>query len=117
MFFFFKQKTAYEVGTGDWSSDVCSSDLVVVVTESNPLRQGYFIARVKNVYPSKDGIVRRVDICYRNFRVGRKVHEYKGSTEIVVSRGVKNLALLVGMDELWLPRVSALVVIGCREQN
>ena len=28
MFFFFKQKTAYEIGTGDWSSDVCSSDLV-----------------------------------------------------------------------------------------
>ena len=25
--FFVKQKTAYEVGTGDWSSDVCSSDL------------------------------------------------------------------------------------------
>ena len=24
---FFKQKTAYEIGTGDWSSDVCSSDL------------------------------------------------------------------------------------------
>ena len=22
-FFFFKQKTAYELGTGDWSSDVC----------------------------------------------------------------------------------------------
>ena len=27
IFFFFKQKTAYEIGTGDWSSDVCSSDL------------------------------------------------------------------------------------------
>src|SRR5213079_89452 len=27
-FFFFKQKTAYEITTGDWSSDVCSSDLV-----------------------------------------------------------------------------------------
>src|SRR6186997_3044476 len=26
-FFFFKQKTAYEITTGDWSSDVCSSDL------------------------------------------------------------------------------------------
>ena len=26
-FFFLKQKTAYENGTGDWSSDVCSSDL------------------------------------------------------------------------------------------
>src|SRR3546814_1099542 len=27
-FFFFKQKTAYEVRISDWSSDVCSSDLV-----------------------------------------------------------------------------------------
>src|SRR3546814_10977778 len=27
MFFFFKQKTAYEMRIGDWSSDVCSSDL------------------------------------------------------------------------------------------
>src|SRR5213079_1706357 len=27
VFFFFKQKTAYEITTGDWSSDVCSSDL------------------------------------------------------------------------------------------
>ena len=25
---FFKQKTAYEIGGSDWSSDVCSSDLV-----------------------------------------------------------------------------------------
>ena len=27
MFFFFKQKTAYEIVSRDWSSDVCSSDL------------------------------------------------------------------------------------------
>ena len=27
-FFFFKQKTAYEIVDCDWSSDVCSSDLV-----------------------------------------------------------------------------------------
>src|ERR1051326_8102961 len=27
-FFFFKQKTAYEIKECDWSSDVCSSDLV-----------------------------------------------------------------------------------------
>src|SRR5213594_3878964 len=26
-FFFFKQKTAYEISVRDWSSDVCSSDL------------------------------------------------------------------------------------------
>ena len=28
-FFFFKQKTAYEIKECDWSSDVCSSDLSV----------------------------------------------------------------------------------------
>src|SRR3546814_6988456 len=31
-FFFFKQKTAYEMRISDWSSDVCSSDLF----EQNP---------------------------------------------------------------------------------
>src|SRR3546814_5711674 len=28
-FFFFKQKTAYEMRISDWSSDVCSSDLPI----------------------------------------------------------------------------------------
>src|SRR3546814_5668863 len=31
-FFFFKQKTAYELRISDWSSDVCSSDLIRKVT-------------------------------------------------------------------------------------
>src|SRR3546814_1771244 len=31
LFFFFKQKTAYELRISDWSSDVCSSDLDAVV--------------------------------------------------------------------------------------
>ena len=30
-FFFFKQKTAYEIYQCDWSSDVCSSDLGAVL--------------------------------------------------------------------------------------
>src|SRR3546814_17739059 len=37
LFFFFKQKTAYEMRISDWSSDVCSSDLpttCVAMTES-----------------------------------------------------------------------------------
>src|SRR3546814_3705853 len=37
MFFFFKQKTAYEILISDWSSDVCSSDLEAVDLDS---RQG-----------------------------------------------------------------------------
>src|SRR3546814_13877148 len=31
-FFFFKQKTAYEMRISDWSSDVCSSDLCTFYT-------------------------------------------------------------------------------------
>src|SRR3546814_3132719 len=34
-FFFFKQKTAYEMRISDWSSDVCSSDLSQVVAEAH----------------------------------------------------------------------------------
>src|SRR3546814_3182034 len=32
-FFFFKQKTAYEMRISDWSSDVCSSDLMTDVAD------------------------------------------------------------------------------------
>src|SRR3546814_12750539 len=31
VFFFFKQKTAYEMRISDWSSDVCSSDLAAEI--------------------------------------------------------------------------------------
>src|SRR3546814_16242879 len=33
LFFFFKQKTAYELRISDWSSDVCSSDLLRIQRE------------------------------------------------------------------------------------
>src|SRR3546814_18683245 len=33
IFFFFKQKTAYEMRISDWSSDVCSSDLTSSIDE------------------------------------------------------------------------------------
>src|SRR3546814_16523360 len=44
MFFFFKQKTAYEMRISDWSSDVCSSDLIVVL--EHPLTRIDYIKRV-----------------------------------------------------------------------
>src|SRR3546814_9683206 len=38
VFFFFKQKTAYEMRISDWSSDVCSSDLsgTTLITDELP---------------------------------------------------------------------------------
>src|SRR3546814_4448022 len=38
-FFFFKQKTAYEMRISDWSSDVCSSDLHAVALEAERLHR------------------------------------------------------------------------------
>src|SRR3546814_5707987 len=39
VFFFFKQKTAYEMRISDWSSDVCSSDLMRARQLPAPLLQ------------------------------------------------------------------------------
>src|SRR3546814_7322851 len=39
-FFFFKQKTAYEMRISDWSSDVCSSDLQAARPSCHARRQG-----------------------------------------------------------------------------
>src|SRR3546814_19205192 len=38
VFFFFKQKTAYEMRISDWSSDVCSSDLRTALDERSSRR-------------------------------------------------------------------------------
>src|SRR3546814_6920301 len=45
LFFFFKQKTAYEMRISDWSSDVCSSDLGVT-TWSGVARGGWHFQTV-----------------------------------------------------------------------
>src|SRR3546814_8193257 len=38
-FFFFKQKTAYEMRISDWSSDVCSSDLLLQLLQGGACTQ------------------------------------------------------------------------------
>src|SRR3546814_3542978 len=60
VFFFFKQKTAYEMRISDWSSDVCSSDLIVDYNARDvaivQARAGGFVQRVYGLAP--DDIVR-----------------------------------------------------------
>src|SRR3546814_8214932 len=45
-FFFFKQKTAYEMRISDWSSDVCSSDLATRIV----------IRAIGDVEPGQSGV-------------------------------------------------------------
>src|SRR3546814_2610678 len=45
LFFFFKQKTAYDMRISDWSSDVCSSDLLWNEVEAGEKRKDAQLAR------------------------------------------------------------------------
>src|SRR3546814_11196391 len=59
-FFFFKQKTAYEMRISDWSSDVCSSDLALVAEAADADRltlDGEFAAGLSD---GADNLVLRV---------------------------------------------------------
>src|SRR3546814_5452768 len=59
MFFFFKQKTAYEMRISDWSSDVCSSDLTSTISgvSGNFLRASIIERGLdpENLTPPSDG--------------------------------------------------------------
>src|SRR3546814_7154802 len=63
-FFFFKQKTAYEMRISDWSSDVCSSDLEQALGRDEHRRdverRGAFLLgefeRVKHTEPVDDAV-------------------------------------------------------------
>src|SRR3546814_10245456 len=55
--FFFKQKTAYEMRISDWSSDVCSSDLMVTTATTLP------------IYATRDQVAFRAWGKYRGVKV------------------------------------------------
>src|SRR3546814_20059910 len=70
LFFFFKQKTAYEMRISDWSSDVCSSDLREAA-ERDRARFGLqerldSLTRLKNAIKRREGdIIRALDADFR----------------------------------------------------
>src|SRR3546814_2118702 len=54
--FFFKQKTAYEMRISDWSSDVCSSDLLaserhrITLVAASPGARGVSFPMIRSVF-------------------------------------------------------------------
>src|SRR3546814_3447069 len=57
MYFVFTQKTAYDVRISDWSSDVCSSDLLHDALQEASLRAWRYTARAEVRAP--------VSLCFR----------------------------------------------------
>ena len=70
----------------------------VLVTDSNQLRKQYRLARIQEVFPSADGQVRKVTLCYKNYKVQGKTIEYSGGGDTIITRSVHRLALLVPVD-------------------
>src|SRR3546814_6054646 len=56
LFFFFKQKTAYEMRISDWSSDVCSSDLSSRIRSTPVVLRILGVVLGRNVSPKKSGL-------------------------------------------------------------
>src|SRR3546814_9065462 len=59
IFFFFKQKTAYEMRISDWSSDVCSSDLLRL----EPPSHGLFRTTMREVQLGGKTLPAHAQIC------------------------------------------------------
>src|SRR3546814_8775233 len=82
VFFFFKQKTAYEMRISDWSSDVCSSDLLKTNSSDEQEAMGSYIraavrrwlkpwAEANNVDMYADGLRIYTTIDSRMQQIGR----------------------------------------------
>src|SRR3546814_20408233 len=79
LFFFFKQKTAYELRISDWSSDVCSSDLGLPRTEAHLNARRQFMEARKEWPLSMQGFMDR-------FLIQDDMPRYGGSKAMQIGR-------------------------------
>src|SRR3546814_6608235 len=112
MFFFFKQKTAYELRISDWSSDVCSSDLSQ--NERYLQRQSSSLPELRNYY---DAITPRLNEIFDHldkfaleslpepeallFRTALGLTEVGMAVEVFGQAGVPHVPLPHKMDVQW----------------
>src|SRR3546814_17634711 len=94
-FFFFKQKTAYEMRISDWSSDVCSSDL-------RPTRPGtqdpFMIRRIARGSLDRRTIVaERIRVAGRNIIIVREIVTTEGMVTLCHHGTVAALETTAGL--------------------
>src|SRR3546814_9975062 len=82
-FFFFKQKTAYEMRISDWSSDVCSSDL----DAAGNLVNSNFVNGIDTFNPVPGGCTN--DNFYISAANGRCVYDFNATAADEASYGNK----------------------------
>jgi hypothetical protein len=72
---------------------------VVIVQDPNQLRGKWKLATVSKVFPSEDGKVRRVEIQYKNEKIGEANNEYFGTKYTRIERPVQRLVVIIPADE------------------
>src|SRR3546814_5778282 len=77
VFFFFKQKTAYEMRISDWSSDVCSSDLPSTPTHCFGVRMATReITELQRIFQSRlDTLDHILDVGGKHLDLEAALHE------------------------------------------
>src|SRR3546814_4293156 len=85
LFFFFKQKTAYEMRISDWSSDVCSSDLHAALVIPAEIGAGRSLASQQLVRPQRNGLAGFRDVIGNICRADMIRH----AVRIFVVEGIK----------------------------
>src|SRR3546814_2301256 len=99
-FFFFKQKTAYEMRISDWSSDVCSSDLLASVVGALGLLRlgledrallGRGVDRLRGTAATKR--------CELRLDVGLRAPRLELAGDVVLAAGVGDVIECAARDE------------------
>ena len=71
---------------------------VVLIANKTLLKGDYRLGITQEVRSSKDGKVRSALVKYKNYKAGERNHEYTAGEEVVVSRSVHPLALLLPVE-------------------
>src|SRR3546814_4693622 len=101
-FFFFKQKTAYEMRISDWSSDVCSSDLIMEVER----RIAAILPRYPYLVAEEDGRV--VGYAYASEHRTRAAYRTSIDVTVYVALGAQRSGVARRLYSHLLPAAASL---------
>src|SRR3546814_2434103 len=113
-FFFFKQKTAYEMRISDWSSDVCSSDLIADLNGDGDVVAGIVIARFgENALAVIGGVKDKIAELARGLPEGVSVQAVYDRSDLIV-RAIKTLRTTLFEESLIVALVCLLFLFHAR---
>src|SRR3546814_17855245 len=96
-FFFFKQKTAYEMRISDWSSDVCSSDLMALLPADC---SRHYVGKTSGYHSLPQPEINQLlaDLALQNKRVVR----LKGGDPFIFGRGAEERSAERRVGKEWV---------------